>query len=110
MSLPVQQSVRSPVVVGRTSQLTALDANLRAACRGQGRTILLAGEAGIGKSHLVAEARAGAAAHGMLVLEGGCFEPDRSVPYGDVMAVMNELRAAHYLKVALVGLEIRQAK
>jgi len=26
------------------------------------------------------------------------------------MAVMNELRAARYLKVALVGLEIRQAK
>jgi biopolymer transport protein ExbD len=32
------------------------------------------------------------------------------VPYVDVMAVMNELRAARYLKVALVGLEIRQAK
>src|SRR5271170_1537518 len=35
---------------------------------------------------------------------------DRAVPYGEVMAVMNELRAAHYLKVALVGLEMRQAK
>ena len=35
---------------------------------------------------------------------------DRGVPYGDVMAVMNELRVARYLKVALVGLEIRQAK
>jgi biopolymer transport protein ExbD len=35
---------------------------------------------------------------------------DRSVPYGEVMAVMNELRAARYLKVALVGLEMRQAK
>jgi biopolymer transport protein ExbD len=35
---------------------------------------------------------------------------DRAVPYGDVMAVMNELRAARYLKVALVGLELRQAK
>jgi len=35
---------------------------------------------------------------------------DRGVSYGDVMAVMNELRAARYLKVALVGLEIRQAK
>ena len=35
---------------------------------------------------------------------------DRSVPYGDVMQVMNDLRAAHYLKVALVGLETRQAK
>jgi biopolymer transport protein ExbD len=35
---------------------------------------------------------------------------DRSVPYGEVMTVMNALRAAHYLKVALVGLEMRQAK
>jgi biopolymer transport protein ExbD len=35
---------------------------------------------------------------------------DRGVPYGEVMAVMNELRAARYFKVALVGLEIRQAK
>jgi biopolymer transport protein ExbD len=32
---------------------------------------------------------------------------DRSVPYGDVMQVMNALRAARYLKVALVGLESR---
>jgi biopolymer transport protein ExbD len=30
---------------------------------------------------------------------------DGSVPYGDVMAVMNLLRRAGYLKVALVGLE-----
>ncbi len=35
---------------------------------------------------------------------------DRVVPYGDVMRVMNELRAARYLKVALVGLEMREAK
>jgi biopolymer transport protein ExbD len=35
---------------------------------------------------------------------------DRTVPYGEVMQVMNDLRAAHYLKVALVGLEMRQAK
>ena len=30
---------------------------------------------------------------------------DRLVPYGDVMEVMNLLRAAGFLKVALVGLE-----
>ena len=30
---------------------------------------------------------------------------DRVVPYGDVMEVMNLLRGAGYLKVALVGLE-----
>src|SRR5579862_2799545 len=32
---------------------------------------------------------------------------DRSVPYGDVMQVLNALRDASYLKVALVGLETR---
>jgi biopolymer transport protein ExbD len=30
---------------------------------------------------------------------------DKTVPYGELMAVMNRLRAAGYLKVALVGLE-----
>jgi len=35
---------------------------------------------------------------------------DRSVPYGSVMQVMNDLRAAGYLKVALMGLEVREAK
>jgi TonB system transport protein ExbD (group 1) len=35
---------------------------------------------------------------------------DRVVSYGDVMEVMDALRAAGYLKVALVGLEIRDVK
>jgi biopolymer transport protein ExbD len=35
---------------------------------------------------------------------------DRTVPYGELMRVMNELRAARYLKIALVGLEMREAK
>jgi biopolymer transport protein ExbD len=35
---------------------------------------------------------------------------DRSVPYGAVMQAMNDLRAAGYLKVALVGLEAREAR
>jgi DNA-binding CsgD family transcriptional regulator/tetratricopeptide (TPR) repeat protein len=88
MSSPVHRHVRSPVVVGRVSQLAALEANLDAACHGQGRTILLAGEAGIGKSRLVAEARARAAAHQMRILEGDCFEPDRTVPYAPLLALL----------------------
>jgi biopolymer transport protein ExbD len=35
---------------------------------------------------------------------------DRTVSYGEVMGVMNALRSAGYLKVALVGLEDREAK
>jgi biopolymer transport protein ExbD len=30
---------------------------------------------------------------------------DKAVPYGELMALLNQLRAAGYLKVALVGLE-----
>jgi biopolymer transport protein ExbD len=32
------------------------------------------------------------------------------VPYGDVMELMNDLRGAGYLKVALIGMETREAK
>jgi biopolymer transport protein ExbD len=35
---------------------------------------------------------------------------DKAVPYGDLMQVMNLLRAAGYLKVALVGLESDQPR
>jgi TonB system transport protein ExbD (group 1) len=35
---------------------------------------------------------------------------DKAVAYGEVMQVMNDLRSAGYLKVALVGLENRDSK
>ncbi len=35
---------------------------------------------------------------------------DRAVPYGDMMELMNALRDAGYLKIALVGMETREAK
>ena len=35
---------------------------------------------------------------------------DRIVPYGEVMGLMNDLRRAGYLKVALVGMELREGK
>ena len=35
---------------------------------------------------------------------------DRAVPYGDVMALMNDMRDSGYLKIALVGMETRDAK
>lgn len=34
---------------------------------------------------------------------------DKSVPYGELMVLMNELRAAGYLHIALVGLEVEKA-
>jgi biopolymer transport protein ExbD len=35
---------------------------------------------------------------------------DKAVPYGELMALMNELRSAGYLHIALVGLEAGEAR
>jgi biopolymer transport protein ExbD len=35
---------------------------------------------------------------------------DKTVPYGEVMGLMNDLRSAGYLKIALVGLESGSAQ
>jgi DNA-binding CsgD family transcriptional regulator len=70
-----------PILVGREGPLAALRARLDAARAGQGQVVLIAGEAGIGKSRLTAEAAASARERGLRVLAGQCFEPDRALPY-----------------------------
>ncbi len=70
-----------PVLVGREGELTALEDALLAANRGEGQIILLAGEAGLGKSRLATELQKRALRIGMTVLWGGCSEADLSLPY-----------------------------
>ncbi len=72
MLSPLDTHVVCPVLIGRASQLNALQSCIDRAVDGTGRLLLLAGEAGIGKSRLVAEATAIAAAQGCLVLRGAC--------------------------------------
>jgi MoxR-like ATPase len=49
------QRVLSPVLVGRQEELFQLEDALLSANRGDGRFVLLAGEAGIGKTRLATE-------------------------------------------------------
>ncbi|MGH3920010.1 MAG: ATP-binding protein, partial [Pseudonocardiaceae bacterium] len=58
-------AVRSPVLVGRRAELATALGLVDAATRGHGAALLVTGEAGIGKSRLVAEMRARAAAAGL---------------------------------------------
>jgi tetratricopeptide (TPR) repeat protein/transcriptional regulator with XRE-family HTH domain len=88
-------SVLCPVLVGRAPYLQAMGLLLEQVCAGQGQTVLVAGEAGIGKSRLVAEALVAAGsrpARGglprLLVLQGLCFEPDRTLPYAPVLDLL----------------------
>ncbi len=71
----------SPVLIGRTGEVEKLFRALDAARQGRGQCLLLTGEAGLGKSRLVAEARARAAQAGFALLQGNCFEQDCNFPY-----------------------------
>src|SRR5579872_6861620 len=83
-SMPMAQAfehpVVCPIVVGRERQIGVLADLLDRLAAGAGATMLLSGEAGIGKTRLVAETRARALAKGVRVFQGNCFEPDRALP------------------------------
>jgi predicted ATPase len=78
-----------PDIVGREENLEELQAYLDQASTGQGSTVILAGEAGIGKTRLVEELKGEAHAKGFQVLTGsGLYES--LTPY---MPFMEALRS-----------------
>ncbi len=74
----------SPRLIGREAALATLGRALTTVAAGQGQTVLLAGEAGIGKSRLTASIKARADAAGFRTFEGQCFEPDYALPYAPI--------------------------
>ena len=70
----MSEGVQSPVFVGRRGELAALVALLRRAEQGEPGFAIVAGEAGVGKTRLVAELTAHAADAGFTVLTGHCVE------------------------------------
>ncbi len=68
-------------LVGRERELGRLIARLHDVSSGRGGLVLLAGEAGIGKTRLAEEAAAVAEREGAFVLWGRCFEGEWAPPY-----------------------------
>ena len=68
-------------LVGRTAELAALKAAVESSVRGRGSLVLVAGEAGMGKSRLVEEATVYARLRGAQVLFGHCYETEAARPY-----------------------------
>src|SRR3990172_2693746 len=69
-----------PTLVGRDGEFQQLRQGLEESRAGQGRTIFLAGEAGIGKTRLMDELRVAAKAQGVRVMSGTCFA-ENLTPY-----------------------------
>lgn len=95
MALPLNKALVSPVLVGRTPYVDLLERVIHDVRSQQGQTVLLAGEAGIGKSRLVKEARTHAERQGFLVVQGNCFEPDRALPFAPLLDLLRPLLASH---------------
>jgi DNA-binding NarL/FixJ family response regulator len=83
-----------PLLLGRTAYLAALDDLIAQARDGHGQTVLITGEAGIGKSRLIAEVQAHAVQHRLALLQGRCFEPDRVLPYAPLLDLLQRWMAA----------------
>ena len=84
----------TPRMVGRASQLATLQLLVDHAKRGEGHLVLIGGEAGIGKSRLVAEVKTSVASQGFLLLQGNCFPTDLTYPYAPLLDLLRSLFAS----------------
>jgi DNA-binding CsgD family transcriptional regulator/tetratricopeptide (TPR) repeat protein len=92
MLADVEPRVSSPVLVGRSGQLSALDGALAEAGQGRPSAVMVGGEAGVGKSRLVREFAERSRSAGARVLIGGCLELGAdSLPFTPFTAVLREL-------------------
>lgn len=82
---PRSRQLLCPEVIGRGADLATLESQLDEASSGRGRTVLVAGEAGLGKSALLRRFAARAAARGARVLVGECSEIEARRPFGPVI-------------------------
>jgi len=73
---------RWPPLVGRERPRRILRDLLAAAAGGEGRLVLVGGEAGIGKTTLVAAAEQEAAGRGFQILGGACYDLAATPPFG----------------------------
>ena len=81
--------VSSPVLIGRSGELERLRAALARAREGRSGAILIAGEAGVGKTRLVGDFVEFAGPDGAVVLMGGCIAlGDGALPYAPVVEAL----------------------
>ena len=85
--------VTSPVFIGRDRELALLAEAADRATNGQASTVLIGGEAGVGKTRLVAEFAERARATGAIVLQGACVSVggDEGLPFGPIAQALRGL-------------------
>jgi DNA-binding CsgD family transcriptional regulator len=88
-------SLVSPAMVGRREELEALEAALGHTLAGAQETVLVAGEAGVGKSRLVGELLERAGSVDATALRAGCIELEGGgIPFGPLVEMLRSLAGA----------------
>jgi len=96
--------VAAPVeLLERQAELDAIESALAAAVDGGGRIVLIEGEAGAGKSSLLAEARRRADERGCLTLSAAGSQYERDFSYGVIRQLAEPLVADEGLRASLLG-------
>jgi tetratricopeptide (TPR) repeat protein len=82
----------SPTLIGRVEELQVLEAARRRAADGEPAVVLVGGEAGVGKTRVVAELTARCAADETRVLAGGCVPVGGDgLPYAPIVEALRPL-------------------
>src|SRR5690349_8587886 len=88
----MSHELSSQQFVGRADELGWLERTLASAAEGPAATVVVGGEAGVGKTRLVRELAARAAAGGALTLSGGCVDiGDGRLPFGPFVEALRTL-------------------
>jgi DNA-binding NarL/FixJ family response regulator len=94
-------------LIGRDAELRAVQGAIEHVRGGSGRVLGVLGEAGIGKSAVLAAIAADARSGGFLVLEGRGAEDEREVPFGVVVDALDDhVAAMHPRRVEAIGPEL----
>ena len=88
MAIAFNKPLVCPVLIGRGHDLASLRLLVDRAKSDQGHVALLSGEAGIGKSRLVAEVKTEALVHDFWLLQGSCFPTDYAIPYAPLLDLL----------------------
>ncbi len=103
MTVRARALLTSPVLVGRDELLTVAGRRLKETADGRGRLLLVAGEAGIGKTRLLASISRRAERAGFTILRASAFPGDAVAAEGLLLDLAGDLRRAPDLALQAAG-------
>ena len=101
--MPVRGMVQSPVLVGREDYLALAGRRLAEAAAGAGQLLFVAGDAGVGKTRLLAAIAKQAVAGGIIVVRAAAFPGDGQSLAGLLLDLASTLRSAAEPALADLG-------